>query len=151
MNSSFKNLFLHIGAYRFYLLRNGTSFSAEIFRFFMSGIGINLLVFALYQLFIIYISYNIAAILVLLIGYFITLLMNNFYVYKNDDLRLMDSVKFTFFYVINCLSFFYILQSLVENLNFYPRLSVAIPMLSSAIINFVFSRLSLKRRKNDNN
>lgn len=150
MNISFKNLLLHIMVDRFYLSKNGSSLSAEIFRFFMSGLGVNLIVFILYQIFIFYINYNIAAILVLSIGYLLTLIMNNFYVYKNNDLRLMDSVKFTFFYFINCFLFFYILRSLVENLNFLPRLSVAFPMLSSAIINFVFSRLSLKRRKNNN-
>lgn len=123
--------------------------SKQIVRFVISGILINLCVLVVYEILIFFFPYNHVVILVFIIGFVVTFLLNNFYVCAQKRVGLLALTKYSFAYVFNCFVSYAILVFIVEIMGVKSCWGIFYVIFYAAPANFIASKLILDRDRND--
>lgn len=118
--------------------------SEEGIKFVIYGILCNVIVIIIYQIFLFFINYKLAALLVYALGFLLTFYANSIMVFNNRNLRIKHGIKYVLLYLFNCVIAYFGLIFLESILSVAPRIGFFVITFCSASLSFIVSKKIFK-------
>jgi putative flippase GtrA len=114
--------------------------SEEMIRFIIYGLLCNISAIIIYQFFLFFMDYKLAALFVYAVGFFLTFYSNGLLVFKNPSINYKHGLKYILLYLFNSFIAYYGLIFLVSIISINPRIGVIITTCLSASLSFIISK-----------